>query len=79
MKKLLLIAMLLVSCTDGRISKFKSYGKSRSIVCWSGNTVIYAGKSTGKIQSEANSDGYFFTEKGTGKLMEVSGNCVIGE
>jgi hypothetical protein len=41
--------------------------------------MIYEGRSTGKIKSEAQSDGYYFIEKGSGKLMEVSGNCVIGE
>ena len=31
----------------------------------------------GKVQSEANSDGYFFKDKASEKLMKVSGDCVI--
>jgi hypothetical protein len=61
------------------MGKLAAYGKSRSIKCYSGAKMIYEGRSTGKIKSEAQSDGYYFIEKGSGKLMEVSGNCVIGE
>lgn len=65
--------------TDGKMAKWKSYGESRSIECYSGGSLIYKGESTGKIQSERSSDGYYFKEKGSGKLLEVSGNCVIGK
>lgn len=67
------------SCTDGLRSKIGSFGDSRSIDCYSGVKLIYSGRSTGKIQSEANSDGYYFKEERSGKLIEVSGNCVIGQ
>jgi hypothetical protein len=77
--KYLLLAILSVSCSDGFMGKLDSYGASRSITCYSGGKLIYSGESTGKIQSEANSDGYYFVEKGTKKLVEVSGNCVIGK
>ena len=79
MKILWVLVVLLVSCTDGTIGKLTSYGDSRSIVCYSGGKLIYEGRSTGKIKSEQNSDGYYFVEQGTKKLMEVSGNCVIGK
>ena len=65
--------------TDGNMSKIKSYGDSRTIECYSGGKLIYKGESTGKIQSERSSDGYYFREKSSNKLMEVSGNCVIGK
>lgn len=74
----ILVCLLAVSCTDGFKGKISSYGDSRSIECYSGGKLIYSGTSTGKIESEQNSDGYFFVEKGTEKLLEVSGNCVIG-
>ena len=74
----ILILLLLVGCTDARMGKLKSFGRSRSIKCYSGSKVIYQGYSTGKINSEQNSDGYYFVERGTGKLLEVSGNCILG-
>ncbi len=39
---------------------------------------MFKGKSTGKVLSEENSDGYFFRDAADGKFKEVSGNCVIG-
>jgi len=33
--------------------------------------------SLGKVLSEANSDGYYFYDKGTGKLIEVTGRLII--
>lgn len=79
MKRFLTILFILgtMGCTDATIAKYSNYGNSATIECWSGGTLIYSGKSTGKVLSEANSDGYFFTEAGSGDLKEVSGNCII--
>lgn len=74
---LLVILTILVSCSDAEMSKIGSWGSSAKIKCYSGGLVIYDGHSTGKVISEANSDGYFFRDKGDGNLKEVSGNCVI--
>ena len=68
MKALLIIsALLLTSCTDD---------KKGSIKCYSGNTLIYEGKSR-EIIHVSYSDNYEFTELGTNNSMEVSGNCII--
>ena len=79
MKKLMVIVLagLIVGCTDGQMGKLKSYGGSAKIDCYSGTKLIYSGQSTGKVSSEKNSDGYNFIDKETGRLREVSGNCVI--
>lgn len=74
---LAVITLLLVGCTDARMSKLTNLGNSAKIKCYSGGMVIYDGESTGKVKSEETSDGYFFKEKGTGRLLEVSGNCII--
>jgi hypothetical protein len=75
---MVLLLLIMTGCSDGSISKLTSYGESRSIKCYSAEKLIYSGVSTGKIQSETSSDGYYFREKESGRLMEVSGNCVIG-
>ncbi|MCP3684513.1 MAG: hypothetical protein GY861_17750 [bacterium] len=67
----------LAGCTDAVWDKTFSLGEGRKIECYSGGKLIYSGVSTGKIQSEQSSDGYFFRDRDTGKLMEVSGNCVL--
>ena len=75
---LALSTTLLVSgCTDARWGKMQALGGSASVKCYSGTRLIYEGQSTGKVVSEANSDGYNFVDSKTKKLMEVSGNCVI--
>ena len=33
--------------------------------------------SSGKVSSEQNSDGYYFMEEGTDKLIEVTGRLII--
>lgn len=78
MKHLVLLFLILIAgCTDATWSKFVSYGDSATIVCYSGGRVIYRGQSTGKVISEANSDGYYFKDKSDDLFKEVSGNCII--
>ena len=38
---------------------------------------IFYDESSGKVLSEANSDGYYFKDSASGQMMEVCGNCVI--
>ena len=80
MKKLIVLCIMLLllsACTDAQRGKIFALGDSASVECWSGGQLIYKGTSSGKVQSEANSDGYYFVDAETDKTMEVSGNCVI--
>jgi hypothetical protein len=79
MRKLLLIGLTLslVSCTDARFAAIKAVGAPHIITCYSGGIIIYKGESTGAVQNEEHSDGYFFEDAATRKLVTVSGNCVI--
>jgi len=82
MKRITLILSVLgivvfTGCTDRDLGKLQAYGGRAEIKCYSGAKLIYQGESTGKISSEESSDGYSFIEKKTGKLVEVSGNCII--
>lgn len=73
----LVIALLLTACTDATFGKFTAVGNKAAVTCWSGDTVIFNGRSTGKVLSEAQSDGYFFVDSASKQTVEVSGNCVI--
>lgn len=73
----LLTVAVMQGCTDTEWSKLVAYGEEHSIQCFSGGIEIYNGKSTGKVDSPANSDGYQFRSKETGLLTEVSGECII--
>lgn len=76
MKIVILLALILAGCTDARIAQIKSLGEAGRIICYSGGKIIYEGSSTGKILTEEQSDGWFFQDT-DGKLIRVSGDCLI--
>lgn len=77
--KIVFIAALfaLVGCTDTTLSSFEALGKPGTINCWSGTQQIYSGRSTGKIMTVTNSDGWEFREAATGDFIRVTGACLI--
>ncbi|AUR87484.1 membrane lipoprotein [Vibrio phage 1.101.O._10N.261.45.C6] len=80
MKKFTIVCfagMIMSGCTDAQFDKVTNFGGNARVECYSGEKLIYSGTSTGKVISEANSDGYAFRDSTTKSLMEVSGNCVI--
>jgi len=73
----IMLAAMTSGCTDAGWGKLTALGNAADVECYSGGKLIYKGRSTGKVQSEANSDGYYFKDKKDGKVKEVSGNCII--
>lgn len=76
--KVLLLAFLLAACTDAERAKLGGYGdkfKIQLVNC--DGSVTHEWISSGKVKSEANSDGYYFNEEKTGLLIEVSGTLII--
>lgn len=74
---LLVVILTMACCTDATWGKLKAFGNSASVECYSGGKLIFKGKSTGKVRSEDNSDGYYFIDSKDGKVKEVSGECII--
>ncbi len=74
---ILALGTLTLACTDTFTARIAAYGESHSIKCYSGGVVIYESTSTGKVTSPENSDGYQFKSAETGRLTEVSGECII--
>ena len=73
---LLTIMATMVSCSDAEKSKLGGYGDTFTVKVLGPDTV-FTYHSTGKVISEEHSDGYYFTNAATGKLVEVSGNVII--
>lgn len=72
------IVMGSTSCTDAEKAKWGGLGdefKVEMINC--DGTVARTWISSGKVLSESSSDGYYFKDKETGKLIEVTGRLVI--
>ncbi len=70
--------IITTSCTDAKIGKIGGIGdefKIEMVNC--DGSVTKSWISTGKVLSEKGSDGYYFIEKKSGKLVEVTGNLVI--
>ena len=75
---LLAIALATASCTDAARSKIGGYGDSFKIEMLNcDGSVAREWISTGKVLSEESSDGYYFKDKETGKLIEVTGRLII--
>lgn len=78
MKKMFLISLLTISgCTDACHASLSAYGSKARVTCHSGGKVIYDGCSTGKVQSNQQSDGYGFKDSDTQRFVDVSGDCFI--
>jgi hypothetical protein len=81
MRKLLFIMSLVVltlsSCTDAQMSKIGGLGNEFKVEMYSGGILVRSWISSGKVSSERQSDGYYFKDKATGKLIEVAGDVVI--
>lgn len=77
MKKIITIFIACISCTNAQVKQVTTIGNYGHIKCFSGGQLIYEGDSTGKIATEENSDGWFFEEKGSNKLIRISGDCII--
>jgi hypothetical protein len=77
--KLITLTMLLVltACSDADIANMSANGREGTITCYSGGKAIFHAASTGKIRTEAGTDGWYFKDKETTKLVRVSGDCVI--
>ena len=79
MKKLIALLVLVItfaSCTDATRAKLGGYGDTFTVKVVACDTIITY-KSSGKVISENGSDGYYFNDAVTGKLIEVSGNVII--
>lgn len=81
MKKLILILLLIItSCTDSGRAKVFGYGSEYKITLYDyQGAEIESWISSGKVKSEDGSDGYYFLDKKTDKLIEVTGILVIKE
>jgi hypothetical protein len=79
MKRYVLLCLLcsLIGCTSAKQSQFAAYGHAHSIKLYSGGELIGQWTSDGKVLTEEHSDGYYFTDKKTRKLVRISGDVVI--
>lgn len=71
-----LFLLSLVGCTNAGRSKFTAFGDN-TVIMYSGGKEIRRWKSDGYVFNEGESDGFYFRDKETGRLVRVSGDVVI--
>lgn len=78
MKRILIVAVtFLAGCTDAHWSQLGAYGSKHHVELWSGGKMVKEWTSTGKVLTEDSSDGYYFRDHDTGRLVRVTGDLVI--
>lgn len=79
MKRFLLVLLLIpvLGCTSSQRASFNALGSSHRVTLYSGGKAIGSWHSRGKVHSSTQSDGYYFQDDESGKLIEVSGDVVI--
>lgn len=80
MKKILffVVALFLCGCTTAQRAQIGAVGGSQHVKLYSQcGTVIQEWDSDGVVHTEEASDGWYFADKTTGKLVRLSGTVVI--
>lgn len=73
-----LLSLVTTGCTSFQTRVSTQISDSpATISCYSGGKQILEAETVGKPVSENNSDGYLFKDKATGKLVEISADCII--
>lgn len=71
------LVLLLGGCTDACRSSFEAYGASVSVKCYSCGVLIYDGRSRGSVELIRGKEIWKFQDAETGKVVRVSGDCVV--
>ena len=73
----LLAGLTLPGCYSAQMSQFGAIGADFTVTLYSGGQAMKTWHSSGKVLTEGDSDGWYFTDRATGKLVRVSGTVAI--
>lgn len=73
----MLALLVLAGCTDAGNSQIAALNKPHTIKQYSGGVLVGEWESTGIIKNEKNSDGWYFEDAKTHKLVELTGTVQI--
>jgi hypothetical protein len=66
------------SCKDATWSQMKSLGSRHRVTLYGcDGKIIHQWIATGNVSNQAQSDGWYFKDEASGKLVEVAGTLVI--
>jgi len=64
-------------CTSADRAKLSAFGSHHKITLYSGGIAVRTWHSSGAINNEEHSDGFYFMDDSTHRLVRVSGQIVI--
>lgn len=67
----------LIACSDASLAKIGGNGARHKVTLYSGGQPVAQWISTGRVQNEEKSDGFYFNDEKTGHLIRVAGSVVI--
>ena len=70
------LAICLVGCRAD-IAQLTAYGSDHKISVYSGGVLVKEYHSVGKVFTEEGSDGWYFMDKSSNKLVRVAGTVVV--
>lgn len=76
---LFICTSFMTGCTNATWKNYTTLGCDFKIELYSGGELVRTWQSNGKVLTEANSDGWLFKDKATGKLVRVAGAVVVTE
>ena len=72
------IMLGLLGCTDSQRQQVESLGSKHLVTLYGcDGHVIKQWTATGNVSNETNSDGWYFRDEATGKLVETTGTLTI--
>lgn len=74
---LAVLCCTLWACSDANIADIKAMRNGHHVELYSGGVRVRTWESTGMIENEGRSDGYYFMDSATKKLIRISGTVVI--
>ena len=81
MKKLVFaldILATMTACRSSQLAQIGALGSDQKVTLYSASGApIRQWVSNGKVSTEKGSDGFFFSDRATGKLVRVTGTLVI--
>jgi hypothetical protein len=79
-KSFILLGMVLLTltgCKDATRAQWGSLGTRHRVTVWSGGVAVKTYISTGNVSNQGQSDGWYFEDEATHKLVEVAGTLTI--
>lgn len=82
MRRFVLLSVLcalvaFTGCTNAGMGQYSALGSDFKVTVYSGGVAVKTYTSSGKVLTEGDSDGWYFIDKETRKLVRLSGTVTV--